>query len=266
MKPIDATNCCNSANGAQRIAAALQALAVLLLMVGPVLAGDEQEPWLQALHDRNLASLGRQLDNGADPNLASSESKTALMFAAQAGDMDLAMRLLDAGANIDAQNANGGTALMYAAMCPDPGVTRLLLARGAQANARARLGWTALLVAAVKGHRETAIALLEGGAGPNAADAYGWTPLMRSVHTGHLNMVQLLLSRPDIDVNARERDGATALHIAASLGERDMVELLLKAGADPDILDARQRSAADLAAAAASDLTGLLEPDAKETR
>jgi ankyrin repeat protein len=248
-------------------AAVLLACALALIPAWPAHAADSTESWLQALRQRDLESLGRQLESGADPNLASSESKTALMFAAQAGDAALAGRLLKAGASIDAKNANGGTALMYAAMCPDPEVTRLLLQHGAQVNARARLGWTALLVASVKGNVATARALLDGGAEPNAPDAYGWTPLMRAVHTRHPNIVELLLSRPDTDIDARERDGATALHIAASLGEKEMVALLLDAGANPAILDAQHRSAADLAlAASAGDVIGLLESGVDEGR
>lgn len=209
--------------------------------------------WLRALQHRDLATVSALLEQGADPNQATAESKTALMFAAQAGDLALARRLLERGARVDIRNSNQGTALMYAAMCNEPEMTRLLIRHGAGVNDQARLGWTALLVASVKGNDATAAALLEAGARVNAPDAYGWTPLMRAAHTARENIVRLLLTRPELDLSVRERGGATALHVAASLGHLQIVELLLRAGADPRALDGQEHTPAELAEAAGAD-------------
>jgi len=46
-----------------------------------------------------------------------------------------------------------------------------------------------------------------------------------------MKIVELLISR-GADVNAKEMDGGTALHIAAIFGQKDIVELLLVNGAD----------------------------------
>jgi ankyrin repeat protein len=59
----------------------------------------------------------------------------------------------------------------------------------------------------------------------------------RAVETGRLEAVQLLVNL-GVDVTDPMRaQRITALHAAASEGRRDMVELLLRAGADPNARD-----------------------------
>ena len=69
-------------------------------------------PWLEAIANRDLAALSRQLDNGrVNPNQAAQDGRTALMIAAQKADAELAARLVAAGANVNATNVNGGSVL-----------------------------------------------------------------------------------------------------------------------------------------------------------
>ena len=58
--------------------------------------------------------------------------------------------------------------------------------------------------------------------------------MTRAAETGRLESVQLLIDL-GVDVNDPERtQRITALHDAAASGRRDMVDLLLRAGADPN--------------------------------
>ena len=57
-------------------------------------------------------------------------------------------------------------------------------------------------------------------------------PLLVAAAEGHARIVEMLLSRPDVDVNATSaahRGGATALYIACQNGHADVVSLLLHA-------------------------------------
>ncbi|XP_019187983.1 PREDICTED: zinc finger CCCH domain-containing protein 30-like [Ipomoea nil] len=68
------------------------------------------------------------------------------------------------------------------------------------------------------------------------------TPLMVAANYGSIDVLRLILSLPEVDVNRWcGRDKSTALHCAASGGSLncvDTVKLLLAAGADPKLVDA----------------------------
>ncbi|TFK98228.1 ankyrin repeat-containing domain protein, partial [Pterulicium gracile] len=50
--------------------------------------------------------------------------------------------------------------------------------------------------------------------------------------SGHLDVVQYLLDTKDVNVEAVDASSWTALHIAASAGQEEVVRLLIGAGAD----------------------------------
>lgn len=58
------------------------------------------------------------------------------------------------------------------------------------------------------------------------------TPLSHAVEIGALNIVQLLVTH-GAHIDARDNRNATALHLASTGGSLQMVELLLRKGADP---------------------------------
>ncbi|XP_031127046.1 zinc finger CCCH domain-containing protein 30 [Ipomoea triloba] len=78
------------------------------------------------------------------------------------------------------------------------------------------------------------------------------TPLMVAATYGSIDVLKLILSLPEIDVNRScGRDKATALHCAASGGSRnalDAIKLLLEAGADPKLADANGQHPRDVLA------------------
>ncbi|KAA8518204.1 hypothetical protein F0562_015678 [Nyssa sinensis] len=76
------------------------------------------------------------------------------------------------------------------------------------------------------------------------------TPLMVAATYGSINVLKLILSLPNADVNRScGVDKSTALHCAASGGSVnavDAVKLLLKAGADPNLVDANGHRPVDV--------------------
>jgi ankyrin repeat protein len=82
---------------------------------------------------------------------------------------------------------NGGfTALLFAAQQGDVESARILLARGSDVNESTLEEGTALVVASASGHEKMSLFLLDNGADPNAKDGFGIRPLHYALHNGML--------------------------------------------------------------------------------
>lgn len=79
--------------------------------------------------------------------------------------------------------------------------------------------------------------------------------LLLAVRSGNLMAVERLLTASDVDVNERHQFGWTALHIAAYHGDVDMIEMLLRYGADVNACD----EFSDINHVAAKTRTNMLE-------
>ncbi len=111
-----------------------------------------------------------------------------------------------------------------------------LLRQGADVNAQTKDGETALMIAISKANADLAGLFLNIGVVDNAPDALDRVK----------GMVELLLNA-GADVNAREKDGKTALMWAAFNGHKNIVELLLKANAHVNVKDDKNNTALTIA-------------------
>jgi uncharacterized protein len=94
---------------------------------------------------------------------------------------------------------------------------------------------TSLLFAAARfGCEAEARALLDRGAAIDARDREGATALGRSAQAGKAPLIRLLLER-GADANARAIDGSTPLFYAAEADRGAAIALLLDRGADPNL-------------------------------
>ena len=102
---------------------------------------------------------------------------TALITAAQSGDVAKVKKLLDAGADVEARTKDGRTALHEAAAAGNAAVVKLLLEHGA--DVEARLGRRTALHLATEGiiRADVVKRLLEAGADVEAREKDGRTPL-----------------------------------------------------------------------------------------
>ncbi|XP_050418209.1 caseinolytic peptidase B protein homolog [Patella vulgata] len=97
------------------------------------------------------------------------------------------------------------------------------------------LGWTALQLAAVNRNIKALHLLLDAGADPNLGDEF--VNINVTSREKKLNTLQVLLSREEdfcdrLNNSVNFKD-STALHYAVLVEDKDVVEALLKAGADP---------------------------------
>jgi len=154
--------------------------------------------------------------------------------AARDADIEAVKKQLAAGADVNALEADGTSALLWAAYQSSPELVKILLDAGADPNAANDFGVTPLLQSARYGDTATLKVLLDGGATIQAAERDGETPLMAAARAGSVSAVQLLIDR-GADVNATDAlADQTALMWATAEGHLDVVDALLKAGANPN--------------------------------
>ncbi len=157
--------------------------------------------------------------------------------AAMRGDHGSVRALLRGGADVNAAQGDGMTALHWAAERGDVEMARMLVHAGAGMEAVTRMAeYTALHLACRAGHGAVARALLEAGADPAAPTASGGaTSLHLAAAAGSAEAVVALIEH-GADVDAREeRAGQTPLIFAAAQNRVEAIRALIAGGADPSI-------------------------------
>jgi ankyrin repeat protein len=164
-------------------------------------------------------------------------AEVSLIDAVKAGNREVVSALLKTPAGaaaVKTAEADGTTALHWAVQADQVDVARLLVAAGANANAANRYGLTPLSLAADNANAVMVKLLLDAGADATATLRQGETILMAAARTGNPESVALLLSH-GADVHAREKTlGENALMWAAAENHPEVVKLLLNRGAEVD--------------------------------
>jgi hypothetical protein len=168
------------------------------------------------------------------------------MQAAVLKDQDLKKieELLKQGVDINAPIGCGTYAPLDGAVgTQNLEMLKFLLAHGAKPRGR-ELPWAAFI-----SNPKTACnfvkVLLAAGVDPNATNDCG-SALGSAAYRGNRDLVVLLLAQPHIKLDIADGSGCTALMGAADQGSLEIVDLLLKAGANPNLKDAWGETAADM--------------------
>eukprot|EP00049_Salpingoeca_infusionum_P015417 m.299623 g.299623 ORF g.299623 m.299623 type:complete len:512 (-) comp15872_c2_seq1:3643-5178(-) len=191
---------------------------------------------------------------------------SAVTLACESNELDELEELLSQGAKVEAKNPEGLTALHTACIENNVKVATWLMQQGADIHAVDNDWWTPLHAAAACGSWRIAKGLLKAGADVGAINSDGDMPidlveddertmqviqeamdeagiseevkedLIEQPHKKFIEDVQAAIDSKE-DLNALDSNGVSMLHIAASNGWQDALELLLKNGADPNIKD-----------------------------
>lgn len=167
---------------------------------------------------------------------AASPPDSLVADAAMRGDVEAVRALLRDGADVNAAQGDGMTALHWAAQNGDGELAEVLIYAGANLEAVTRVGaYTPLHLASKTGHVTVVRRLLGAGADPNTPTATGVIPLHFAAGAGSPETIRVLVDH-GADANAREGAyGQTPLMFAASYGRVEAVEALLSRGAQPGI-------------------------------
>jgi ankyrin repeat protein len=228
-------------------------------------------PLLEAAVVGDVDLLRRLLDAGAAVDTPGADGQTALMVIARTANLEAAELLIDRGADVNiAESWGGQTALMWAVAQRQPEMTALLVAHGADVDARSRFndwqrqvtaesrvkyipmgGFTPLIYAAREGCLACARTLIEAGADLDKADPEEVSPLLLAIQNAHYDTARLLLESgadPDkwswygesplyaaVDLNTIPNGGRPDRPSLDATSSFEMVELLLAAGANPNL-------------------------------
>ena len=214
---------------------------------------DQRTPLMIAATLPDLGLLRALIEHGADVNRVHA-GITPLIIAARDshdGRPDAVTMLLANGADACARDAAGNTALHHAARCASPIIAALLLDTKVDIDAVNQEGLTALGVAAAAANWPLLGFLLEHRAAADVVDARPALGCAAGISDDDPIGVRLLLKHR-ARVDARALLERTALMTAALAGHARIVDALLAAGADPNLVDQRGTSALMEAARAGS--------------
>lgn len=192
-------------------------------------------------HQTTISTL---LDNGANVNAKDRTRKQTALTIAVANGYEATVRLLlDRGADIEIPDATESP-LLLAATCGHENIFGLLLSRGANIYAVDSSGATVLHRACTANAVSIVNQILarpEARDLRNAIDLHGHSPLERAVHDSHREIVNLLIK----GAKSMEMQDMLdrALILASKRGNDDMLNILLRHGADLRSRDRSQRTA-----------------------
>lgn len=222
-------------------AAGRYALAFALAMVGGFAGlAHATEPAdsriVDAARNRDANAIRTLIAQKVDVNARSSDGSTALLWLAHWNDLDTANLLLSAGADANAVNDFKTTPLSEACTNGNGALVHALLKAGANPNTPIATGETPLMTCARSGSAGAVRMLVEFGAAVNATEPrQNQTALMWAAAERHADVVQALIDA-HADLTAHSKQGFTAIHFAARVGDLETVKVLLSAGVDINIL------------------------------
>lgn len=203
--------------------------------------------------------------SGVEIDAVDASGKTVLFYAAQRERAALVQRLLSSyGASVDLRDNSGRTPLSYAAEHNSYRSTELLLKAGADVASEGNSGRTPLLYAVRAGNCAATVRIVRHIKNGNQAlvlatqmgkakienklmtmskNVANWEDgnlrrlLLRSARDGRDDMVRVLLHLHEVEADTRGGDGRTSLSLAAEMGHRNIIRILLRCGASRNLRD-----------------------------
>jgi uncharacterized protein len=224
--------------GVRRIAVVV----VLVLLVSPVFAKHKAKkiyqsdvPLISAIAKGDIDTARKLIHVGTPLNVIDQGDYTPLQFAIYDGYTDFAAELLKDGADPNFANKQGRTPLMMAAWSNDLDIAKLLLSKRVKVNAVDSDGETALM-AALHNCPDGMPFSLDG-----VADAEIQSKIDSHQTCSDGAMVQLLLDA-GADPNVKSNTDVTALLIASIMGNKCGALDLIRLGANPSTKDKFDRT------------------------
>uniref|UniRef100_A0A8C5WKU1 Ankyrin 1 n=1 Tax=Leptobrachium leishanense TaxID=445787 RepID=A0A8C5WKU1_9ANUR len=153
------------------------------------------------------------------------------------GDLSLLERTLK-GSDVNAVNSSGETLLHVAAANGHVPVIEFLITKGAKIDAKDVKKRTPLHRAAENGHLEAVRVLLKAGANMYCLDSDNQTPVHLAAQNNHQEVLKTFLK----EEGTLYKNRLNILHMAATVDDSELAQLLLKNGASVDATDEKKQT------------------------
>uniref|UniRef100_A0A8C5HQN6 Serine/threonine-protein phosphatase 6 regulatory ankyrin repeat subunit C-like n=1 Tax=Gouania willdenowi TaxID=441366 RepID=A0A8C5HQN6_GOUWI len=171
--------------------------------------------------------------------------RTPLHHAAYSGHEEMVYALLRKGAGVGAKDKQERQPIHLAAHLGHVGVVKLLLSYGGDVMCTDKRGYTPLHAAAANAQSDMVMYLLSLGVERNY---HGNTPLhLAAASSSGVLCLEMLVSN-GADVNIRNKDGRSALHMAAMYGRFTGSQILIQNGGEVDCVDKKGNTPLHVAA------------------
>ncbi|CAM9188804.1 unnamed protein product [Scytosiphon promiscuus] len=194
-------------------------------------AGADGNALIPAVSHGHHTLVRTLLEMGASTSKKDEDGLTPLLVAARDGRGRMVRTLLIEGADVNEPDGRGRSPLHLACISGDPTSVQALLAAGSDASHRHDPSGNAALDFAVwEGKNEASRVLLGKGVDINARSRQGRTALHVAVLANQANAIRFLAHQTGIQTNCEDVDGLTPLHLAANRGSLVAVEALVDSG------------------------------------
>ncbi|XP_067678535.1 ankyrin repeat domain-containing protein 50-like [Haliotis asinina] len=164
--------------------------------------------------------------------------RTAVMMAAENRHRDVVKLLVDKGADVSVVDETGDNIIHCACMGGDVGVVKYILSKSmVDVDRRGSNKMTPIMVAKNYKHREV-VDLLVSKWPDGSLKYYKHRSILQSAcRKGNIDMVKFILSQNTVSINTGWKATITPIMIAAEMGHKEVVKLLVSSGADVSLAD-----------------------------
>jgi ankyrin repeat protein/Ca2+-binding EF-hand superfamily protein len=199
----------------------------------------------QNLHGAKAEEVLALLAKRANPNFFDHTGSNVLLYVAAKGDVSLIERIIEARGDPMKHNRDMDCAIFAAARARNLEALQVMML-SQEARLEAKNEDNTLSRKLVKGMGDATTKdvtdLLKAHANPDFRDESGWTPLTSAVFWGKQDCAQALLTHAKntnqpLRLEALNARGRAALHTASRKGLHEIVRLLVREHADPELRD-----------------------------
>ena len=187
-----------------------------------------------AAMNENPEILKYMLDNGVECREANKQKMTPLMMAASHGRSESVAILIRKFDNTKKKSRDGYGAIHYAVMESHIDTVRALVENGADVNLGGKDRMTPLALASSLGLYDMVKLILEKGGKSIKKDKYKRTPLILALKNCHARVASLLLAH-GCPFDEPDSSDNYPIHYACSYGCLDGLDILIRAGANPNV-------------------------------
>ena len=192
--------------------------------------------YLMAAQQGDVKKLTFCLEQGVDINTCNRQGQTAIILASLHKQYDCVAALISAGADINQQDQTCLNPFLLSCLNNDLTLLRLILPASPDLNRLTRFGGVGLTPACEKGHLDIVNVLLtQTNINVNHTNFVGWTPLLEAIVLNDGGATQqaivALLLEKGASPHLTDKYGKTPLELAREKGFEAIAQLLIAAGA-----------------------------------